>query len=77
MGYSKCPKWAVDSVIGDYLFNCYFNVWLRQLNIKLEEPIVFLKNNGALNSAMGYFESPKWALCSGIGDNVFNCYYNL
>ena len=39
--------------------NCYYNLWLRQLNVKPAEPFVFFKNNGALNSATGYFESPK------------------
>ena len=77
MGYFETPKWALNSGIGLNLFKCYFNVWLRQLNVKPAEPIVFLKNNGALNSAMGYFESPKWVLNSVIGDNLFNCYYNL
>ena len=77
MGYFESPKWALNSGIGDNLFNCYYNLWLRQLNVKLAEPIVFLKNNGALKSAMGYFESPKWALNSGIGDNLFKCYFNV
>ena len=77
MGYSKSPKWALNSVKGDYLFNCYLNLWLRQLNVKPAEPIVFLKNNGALNWAMGYFESPKWAFNSCIGLNLFKCYFNV
>ena len=59
MGYFESPKWALNSGIGDNFFKCYYNRWLRQLNVKLAEPIVFLKNNGALNSAMGYFESPN------------------
>ena len=52
-------------------------MWLRQLNVKPAEPIVFKKNNGALNSALGYFESPKRAFNSGIGDNLFECYFNV
>ena len=77
MGYFESPKWALNSAIGDNMFDCYYNLWLRKLNVKPAEPIDFLKNNGALNSAMGYFESPKWTLNSGIGDNLFDCYYNL
>ena len=57
MGYSKSPKLALNSGIGDNLFKYYFNVWLRQLNVKAAEHLLFFKNNGALNSAMGYFES--------------------
>ena len=75
MGYFESPKWAFNSGIGLNLFKCYFNVWLRQLNVKPAEPFDFLKNNGALNSAMGYFESPKWAFNSGIGLNLFKCYF--
>ena len=52
MGYFESPKWALNYVIGDNLFKYYFNVWLRQLNVKLAEPIAFLKNNGALNLAI-------------------------
>ena len=77
MGYFERPKWALNSDIGDNLFKCYFNMWLHQLNVKPAVPIVFLENNGALNSAMGYSESPKWALNSGMGDNLFKCYFNV
>ena len=77
MGYFESPKWALNSGIGDNLFKCYFHVWLRQLNVKPAEPIVFLKNNGALNSAMGYFESPKRASNSCIGGNLFKSYFNV
>ena len=59
MGYSKSTKLALNSGIGDDLFKYYLNVQLRQLNVKAAEPLLFLKNNGALNSAMGYFESFK------------------
>ena len=77
MGYSKSPKWALHSATVDDLFGCYYNLWLRQLSVKPAEPLVFKKNNGALNSAMGYFESPKWALNSGKGDYLLNCYFNV
>ena len=59
MGYFESSKSALNSGIGDYLFNFYFNVWLRQLNVKAAELLVFLKNYGALNSTMGYLESPE------------------
>ena len=59
MGYSKSPTLALNSGIGDISFNCYYDVWLRQLNVKAAEPLLFFKNKGALNSAMGYFESLK------------------
>ena len=52
MGYFETPKWALNYAIGDNLFDCYFNVWLRQLNVKPAEPIVFLKNKGAVNLAI-------------------------
>ena len=59
MGYFESPKGAVISGIDDNFFKCYFNVWLRQLNVKAAERIVSLKNNGALNLTMGYLETPK------------------
>ena len=34
MRYLESPKLALNSGIGDYLFYCYFNVWLRQLKVK-------------------------------------------
>ena len=36
MGYLESPKWALNYAIGDNLFNCYYNLWLRQLNVKPE-----------------------------------------
>ena len=59
MGYFESPKSALNYAIGDNLFNCYYKLWLRQLNVKPAAPIIFKKNNRALNSAMGYFENPK------------------
>ena len=34
MRYSESPKLALNSGVGDCLFYGYFNVWLRQLNVK-------------------------------------------
>ena len=55
MGYSKSPTLALNSGIGDISFNCYYDVWLGQLNVKAAEPLLFFKNKGAFNSA-------KWGI---------------
>ena len=52
MRYLESPKLALNSDIGDNLFNFYYNVWLRQLNVEPAQPLVFFKNNGALNLAI-------------------------